>query len=59
MTWRSSKQEIVADLTIESECIVASEAKKEAMWLKFFINDLGVMKKWPRCFIFTYVINVT
>ena len=43
MTWKSSKQETVADLTSESEYIAASEALKEEIWLKKFICDLGVV----------------
>ena len=37
ITWKSSKQETVADLTCESEYIAASEAAKKAIWLKNFI----------------------
>ena len=37
ITWKSSKQEIVADSTCESEYIAASEAAKEARWLKNYI----------------------
>ena len=43
MTWKSSKQETVADSTCESEYIAASEATKEAIWLNNFIGDLGVV----------------
>ena len=43
VTWKSSKQETVADSTCESEYISASEALKEAIWLKNFIGDLGVV----------------
>ncbi|KAI3791050.1 hypothetical protein L2E82_04605 [Cichorium intybus] len=43
VTWKSSKQETVADSTCESEYIAASEAAKEAAWLKNFIGDLGVV----------------
>ncbi|KAI3499882.1 hypothetical protein L1887_35696 [Cichorium endivia] len=43
VTWKSSKQETVADSTYESEYIAASEASKEAAWLKNFIGDLGVV----------------
>ena len=43
VTWKSSKQETVADSTCESEYIAASEASKEAIWLKNFIGDLGVV----------------
>ena len=43
ISWKSSKQETVADSTCESEYIAASEAAKEAIWLKNFIGDLGVV----------------
>jgi len=39
----SSKQDTVADSTCESEYIAASEASKEAAWLRNFIGDLGVV----------------
>ncbi|CAH1451344.1 unnamed protein product [Lactuca virosa] len=42
VTWKSSKQETVADSTCESEYIAATEASKEAIWVKNFIGDLGV-----------------
>ena len=41
--WRSSKQETVADSTAESEYIVASEVAKEAVWIRNFISQLGVV----------------
>ncbi|GKD54613.1 hypothetical protein Tco_1288000 [Tanacetum coccineum] len=41
VTWKSSKQDIVADFTCESEYIAACEASKEAIWMKNFIGDLG------------------
>lgn len=43
VTWRSSKQETIVDLTTESMYIAANEADKEAVWLKKFINDLSVV----------------
>jgi len=43
VTWKSSKQDTVADSTCESEYIAVSEASKEAIWLKNFIEDLGVV----------------
>ena len=43
VTWKSSKQQTVDDSTCESEYITASEASKEAIWLKKFIGDLGVV----------------
>ncbi|GJW04901.1 secreted RxLR effector protein 161-like protein [Tanacetum coccineum] len=43
VTWKSSKQDTVADSTCESEYIAACEALKEAIWVKNFIGDLGVV----------------
>ena len=39
VSWRSSKQEVVAQSTTESEYVAASEAAKEAVWMKKFITD--------------------
>ncbi len=41
--WKSSKQETIADSTAESEYIAASEAAKEAVWIKNFIAELEVV----------------
>ncbi|GJT24078.1 hypothetical protein Tco_0894015 [Tanacetum coccineum] len=43
VTWKSSKQDTVADFTCESEYIAACEASKEAIWMKNFIGVLGVV----------------
>ncbi|GKA40892.1 hypothetical protein Tco_0733485, partial [Tanacetum coccineum] len=43
VTWKSSKQDTVADSTCESEYIAACEASKEAIWMKNFNGDLGVV----------------
>ncbi|GJU16609.1 retrotransposon protein, putative, ty1-copia subclass, partial [Tanacetum coccineum] len=43
VTWKSSKQNTVADSTCESEYIATCEASKEAIWMKNFIGDLGVV----------------
>uniref|UniRef100_UPI00200E096E Ty1/Copia family ribonuclease HI n=1 Tax=Escherichia coli TaxID=562 RepID=UPI00200E096E len=43
VSWKSSKQETVADSTTESEYIAASDAAKEAVWIKKFITELGVV----------------
>ena len=37
------KQDTVADSTIEVEYIAASEAAKEAVWIRKFITELGVV----------------
>ena len=40
---RSSKQDTIADPTTQAEYIAASDAIKEAVWLKNFITDLRVV----------------
>ncbi|KAK9031961.1 hypothetical protein V6N11_056246 [Hibiscus sabdariffa] len=43
VSWKSSKQDIAADSTTEAEYIAASKAAKEAVWIKKFIIELGVI----------------
>nr|GEU66661.1 retrotransposon protein, putative, Ty1-copia subclass [Tanacetum cinerariifolium] len=43
VTWKSSKQDTVADSTCDSEYIAACKASKEPIWMKNFIRDLGVV----------------
>ena len=43
VSWKSSKQETTADSTTESEYIAAFEADKEAVWIKKFITEIGVV----------------
>ena len=43
VSWKSSKQATVADSTTEAEYIAASDAAKEAVWIKKFIKALGVV----------------
>ncbi|XP_039688647.1 secreted RxLR effector protein 161-like [Medicago truncatula] len=43
VSWKSSKQETVDDSTTEAEYIAASNAAKEAVWIKKFISDLGIV----------------
>ena len=43
MSWRSSKQDNVADSTIEAEYIATSDAAKEVVWIKNFVFRLGVV----------------
>ncbi|GKD42375.1 retrotransposon protein, putative, ty1-copia subclass [Tanacetum coccineum] len=43
VTWKISKQDTMADFTCESVYIAACEASKEAIWMKNFIGDLGVV----------------
>ena len=44
ITWRSVKQSCIADSTMEAEYVAACEAAKEAVWLKKFLSDLGVVR---------------
>ena len=44
ISWRNVKQSCIADSTMEAEYVVAYEAAKEAVWLKEFIFDLGVVR---------------
>ena len=43
MSWRSSKQDTVADSTTEAEYIATSDTAKEAVWIKKFITRLGIV----------------
>jgi hypothetical protein len=43
MSFKSSKQDIVADSMMKAEYIAASEAAKEAIWIKKFVSELGVV----------------
>ena len=43
MSWKSSKQPTTADLTTKAEYIASSDAAKEAVWLKKFITNLGIV----------------
>jgi hypothetical protein len=37
VSWKSSKQDIVADSTMEDEYIAASKAAKKAIWIRNFV----------------------
>ena len=43
ISWKSSKQSTTADSTAEAEYIAASEAGKEAIWMRKFVSELGVV----------------
>jgi hypothetical protein len=43
VVWRSIKQSSIADSTMEAEYIAASEAAKEAVWLRNFLSNLEVV----------------
>ena len=42
VSWKSSKQVIVTNSTIEAEYIAASETLKEGVWMRRFLIELGV-----------------
>src|SRR6185312_3319063 len=42
VSWKSSKQETVADSMTEAEYIAASEVTKEGVWIRKFLIELGV-----------------
>ena len=44
ITWKSIKQSCFVDSTMEAEYVAACEAAKEAVWLKKFLSDLGVVR---------------
>ncbi|KAL0445487.1 UNVERIFIED_CONTAM: Retrovirus-related Pol polyprotein from transposon TNT 1-94 [Sesamum latifolium] len=43
IAWKSSNQDTTQDSTTEAEYIAASEAAKEAIWIKNYIQELGVV----------------
>ncbi|KAL0387628.1 UNVERIFIED_CONTAM: Retrovirus-related Pol polyprotein from transposon TNT 1-94 [Sesamum radiatum] len=43
VAWKRSKQDTSADSTTEAEYIAASETAKEAVWMKNYIQELGVV----------------
>lgn len=43
IVWRSIKQSCIADSTMEAEYVAASEASKEAVWLRKFLMSLEVI----------------
>ena len=45
---RSIKQSSIVDSTIKAEYMVASEAAKEAVWLKDFLIDLGLVARMDK-----------
>ncbi|KAJ9541506.1 hypothetical protein OSB04_028012 [Centaurea solstitialis] len=48
ISWKSSKQDTIADSTTEAEYIAASGAAKEAVWLRNFLSDLRVVASVSR-----------
>ena len=49
ISWRSVKQKCIVDSTMEAEYVAASEAAKEAVWLRSFLLDLEVSQSMPKC----------
>ncbi|KAK8957726.1 hypothetical protein KSP39_PZI001286 [Platanthera zijinensis] len=43
VSWRSWKQSTTADSTTAAEVMAAAEASKEAVWIKKFLEELGVV----------------
>ncbi|WVZ63555.1 hypothetical protein U9M48_013178 [Paspalum notatum var. saurae] len=43
VSWKSSKQDTIADSTTEVEYIATSKAAKEAVWIRKFVSELGVV----------------
>jgi hypothetical protein len=43
VSWKSSKQDTVADLMIEAKYIATSEATKKTVWIRNFVSELGVV----------------
>ena len=44
ISWGSVKQSCIVDSTMEAEYVTACEVAKEAVWLKKFLSDLGVIR---------------
>ena len=42
VTWKSCKQSVVAQSTMEAEYVAAAEAANEAVWLRKFVKQLSV-----------------
>ena len=43
VSWKSIKQKCIADSTAEAKYVATYEAAKEAVWLKKFLMELGVV----------------
>src|SRR4051812_1233329 len=43
VSWRCSKQPVLAASSMEEEYVAASEATQEAVWMKEFITELGMV----------------
>ena len=54
VVWRSVKQSCIADSTMEAEYVAASEASKEAVWLRRFLSDLEVVPSMDKAMVLYY-----
>jgi hypothetical protein len=43
--WKSSKQDTIADSTMEAEYITASKAANVVVWIRNFVSKLGVVSR--------------
>ncbi|KAL0420487.1 UNVERIFIED_CONTAM: hypothetical protein Slati_3071600 [Sesamum latifolium] len=57
VAWKSSKQDTTADSTMEVEYIAASEAAKEAVWMKNYIQELGEVPSIAKSVVIFYDNN--
>ena len=44
ISWRSVKQSGIANSTMETKYVTTCEVAKEAVWLKKFLSDLGIVR---------------
>lgn len=44
ISWKSTKQDIIALSTCEAEYVALCEAMKEGKWLRAFLNELGLQR---------------
>ncbi|XP_071913958.1 secreted RxLR effector protein 161-like [Coffea arabica] len=57
VSWKSSKQTIVARSTMESEFIALDKCGEEAEWLHHFLEDIPKWEKLCHQYIFTVIVN--
>ncbi|KAL0307349.1 UNVERIFIED_CONTAM: Retrovirus-related Pol polyprotein from transposon TNT 1-94 [Sesamum radiatum] len=57
VAWKSFKQDTTANSTMEAEYIAASEAAKEAVWMKNYIQELGVVPSIAEPVVIFYYNN--
>lgn len=49
--WRSARQSTVATSTCEAEFVAASGAAKEVLWVRNFLDEIGIVLKQTPLFI--------